>query len=235
MPNILAIIPARGGSKSIPMKNLEPLAGKPLITYSIEVGHESQLVSRLIVSTDSERIRKVAVSAGAEVPFMRPKDLAADDTPDLPVFIHALEWLKENENYVPDVVVHLRPTTPLRRANHVDEAIKLLLDDPTADSVRSVSPPLQNPFKMWTKGDRYLAPLINISLKEPYNQPRQALPQVYWQTGYLDIIRTSTLVSRLSMTGDRVLPYFMDHQFVVDIDQYFSLKLAEFLLSHEEY
>ena len=108
----LAIIPARGGSKSIPMKNIAMLAGKPLIAYSIEVAQQSHHISRLVVSTDCEEIRDISLRYGAEVPFLRPTELAQDDTPDLPVFIHVLERLKENQAYSPEIVVHLRPTTP---------------------------------------------------------------------------------------------------------------------------
>lgn len=233
--DIIAIIPARGGSRSIPDKNITPLAGKPLIAYSIEMGKKSRYISRVMVSTDSEKIGKISVSYGAEVPFLRPTELAQDDTPDWPVFHHALEWLSMNEDYHPEIIVHLRPTTPLRRPERVDEAIEMLIQDPKADSVRSVSLPLQNPFKMWTLGQPYLKPLIDIGLSEPYNQPRQKLPTVYWQNGYVDVTRTRTILKKKSMTGDSILPYIMNGLFVVDIDYPFSLKLAEFLLKNEEY
>jgi len=234
-PHVLALIPARGGSKSIPMKNIAPLAGRPLIAHSIEVARKCRRISRVIVSTDSEQIRQVSLSCGAEVPFLRPAEIAEDDTTDLPVFVHALRWLSDHEAYHPDIVVHVRPTTPLRTPERVDAAIEALIENPEADSVRAVSPPLQNPFKMWTLGDTYLEPLVDIGIPEPYNQPRQRLPTVYWQTGYLDVVRTSTLLEKNSMTGDRILPYIMDEQFVVDIDQPFSLRLAEFLMEHGEY
>ena len=234
-PQVLALIPARGGSKSIPMKNIAPLAGRPLIAHSIEVARKCRRISRVIVSTDSEQIRQVSLSCGAEVPFLRPAAIAEDDTTDLPVFIHALRWLSDHEAYHPDIVVHFRPTTPLRAPERVEAAIEALIENPEADSVRAVSPPLQNPFKMWTLGDTYLEPLVDIGIPEPYNQPRQRLPTVYWQTGYLDVVRTSTLLEKNSMTGDRILPYIMDEQFVVDIDQPFSLRLAEFLMEHGEY
>ena len=234
-PHVLALIPARGGSKSIPMKNIAPLAGRPLIAHSIEVARKCRRISRVIVSTDSEQIRQVSLSCGAEVPFLRPAEIAEDDTTDLPVFVHALRWLSDHEAYHPDIVVHVRPTTPLRTPERVDAAIEALIENPEADSVRAVSPPLQNPFKMWTLGDTYLEPLVDIGIPEPYNQPRQRLPTVYWQTGYIDVVRTSSLLEKESMTGDRILPYIMDEQFVVDIDQPFSLKLAEFMIEHDRF
>lgn len=233
--DVLALIPARGGSKSIPMKNITPLAGKPLISYSIDLAKRSRRISRVIVSTDSEKIREISLSFGAEVPFLRPEELAQDETPDWPVFQHALEWLTIHEDYTPDIVVHLRPTTPLRRPENVDTAIEMLIDNPEADAVRSVSPPLQNPFKMWTPAQPYLKPLIDIGIREPYNQPRQKLPSVCWQNGYVDVTRPHMILEKKSMTGDRILPYVMEAQFVVDIDTSFSLKLAEFLLKHGAY
>jgi CMP-N,N'-diacetyllegionaminic acid synthase len=231
----MALIPARGGSRSIPMKNITALAGKPLIAHSIEVAKLSRYISRVIVSTDSEEIREISLSFGAEAPFLRPAELAQDDTPDWPVFLHALEWLRLQEGYHPDIVVHLRPTTPLRRPEKLDEAIGILIQNPEADAVRSVSPPLQNPFKMWTLGNAYLKPLIDIGVPEPYNQPRQKLPAVYWQNGYVDVTRARTILEKKSMTGDRILPYIMEELFVVDIDQPFSLRLAEYLLQQDEY
>ncbi|MDT7041540.1 acylneuraminate cytidylyltransferase family protein [Candidatus Nitronereus thalassa] len=234
-PEILAIIPARGGSKSIPMKNLASLAGQPLIAFSVQVAQQSKLISRTIVSTDSEEIREVSRGLGAEVPFLRPSELAQDDTKDFPVFLHALEWLKTYEGYLPDFVVHLRPTTPLRRAEKIDEAIQLLVDNPSADSVRAVTFPLQNPFKMWTEEAHFMKPLVDLNIPEPYNQPRQNLPRVLWQTGYVDVIARSTLELKHSMTGDYILPFIMEEQNIIDIDQPLSLKIAEFLLKEEVY
>ena len=115
---ILAIIPARGGSKSIPRKNIRPLAGHPLIAYSIAAGRQSRLVTRTIVSTDDEEIAAVARQYGAETPFLRPAEFAQDNTTDFPVFTHALGWLKEHEGYQPDIIVQLRPTSPIRPPEH---------------------------------------------------------------------------------------------------------------------
>jgi redox-sensitive bicupin YhaK (pirin superfamily) len=146
---VLAIIPARGGSKGIPGKNIRDFAGHPLLTYSIAAGLQAELVTRVIVSTDSEAIAEVARRYGAETPFLRPAEFAQDNTLDLPVFQHALTWLAENEGYRPDIVVQLRPTSPVRPANLVDQAVRLLADHPEADSVRGVVPAGENPHKMW--------------------------------------------------------------------------------------
>ena len=135
---VLGIIPARGGSKGIPGKNIRPLGGYPLIAYAIVAGRLSALVDRVIVSTDDEQIAAIARKWGAEVPFLRPARLARDETTDLPVFQHALGWLGENEDCRPDTIVQIRPTSPLRPRECVDAAVEMLIDDKDADSVRGV-------------------------------------------------------------------------------------------------
>src|ERR1700683_1235987 len=136
---ILALIPARGGSKSIRRKNITEIAGKPLIAWSILQALESDRITRVVVSTDDDEIAAVAEEYGAEVPFLRPPEYADDRAPDIDVFRHALGFLAERESYRSEVVVHLRPTGPVRRVSDVDDAIDLLLGHPEADSVRSVS------------------------------------------------------------------------------------------------
>ena len=183
-PEVLALIPARGGSKGIPRKNIRDFAGAPLIAYSIAAGLQSRHVTRVIVSTDDEEIAAVAREWGAETPFLRPAEFAQDDTTDLPVFEQALAWLAENEAYQPDFVVQLRPTSPVRPVGLIDEAIELMLTNPQADCVRGVVPSGQNPYKMWQidSDSHELKPLLNLpNLKEPYNAPRQELPKTYWQ------------------------------------------------------
>lgn len=236
--DILALIPARGGSKSIPGKNIAPLAGKPLLAYSIEVAQASRLITRVLLSTDSQEIRQVGLDWGAEAPFLRPAEFAQDDTPDLPVFRHALAWLMEQEGYRPEAVVQLRPTSPLRRVEHVDGAIQTLLDDPSADSVRAVSPPCLTPYKMWRleEGSPYLSPLLTVpGLAEPFNTARQYLPEVWGQTGYVEVIRPATILEKNSMTGQRIKPYLMPGHRMLDIDEPSDLDWAEFLLSHGRY
>src|SRR6187455_3245567 len=144
MTEILALIPARGGSKGIPRKNIRNFAGYPLIAWSIAAAKRSALVTRILVSTDDEQIAAVAREWGAETPFLRPAELALDKTTDLPVFEHVLKWLEEVEAYRPDVVVQLRPTSPLRPITMVDDAIHVLLDHKDADCVRGVVPAAQN-------------------------------------------------------------------------------------------
>jgi YrbI family 3-deoxy-D-manno-octulosonate 8-phosphate phosphatase len=233
---VLAIIPARGGSKGIPRKNIRLLAGYPLIAYSIEIARQSKLVTRIIVSTDDEEIASTAKALGAEVPFMRPPELAQDDTRDLPVFQHALRWLKDNEEYEPAAVVQLRPTTPIRERDSVDRAVKILLENPSADSVRSVVIPDKNPFKMWLiNHNGFIQPLIQIKeMDEAYNAPRQALPSAYWHSGQVDVIRPETLLDKDSMSGDKILPIVLDPMYSIDIDTLDTWQYAEWVLrSHK--
>ncbi|HUC60486.1 MAG TPA: acylneuraminate cytidylyltransferase family protein [Alphaproteobacteria bacterium] len=219
MAEILALIPARGGSKSIPRKNLLPLAGRPLIVHSIEQARASRLVSRVIVTTDDAEIAAVAKAAGAEVPFLRPAELARDDSLDIEFHRHALDWLGAQERYRPDAVVNLRPTNPTRRPATIDRAIETFLAHPEADSLRSVSLAEQTPYKMWLIGaDGCLAPVAALpGTTEPYNLPRQRLPLVYWQNGYVDIAWTRTVMEKQSTTGTRILPFVIEER-SVDID-----------------
>ncbi len=230
---ILALIPARGGSKSIPRKNLRPLAGYPLIAYSIAAARRSRLVPRTIVSTDDDEIVRIARSYGAEVPFVRPAELAQDTSPDFPVFTHCLNWLRERESYQPDYLVQLRPTSPIRPPDCVDRAIQILIDHPQADSVRGVIPSGQNPYKMWRENEHgQLTPLLELSgVKEPYNAPRQSLPQAYWQTGHVDAIRLSTILGKGSMSGDVIYPLLLDPRYAIDIDTLRDWQLAEWIIS----
>lgn len=220
-PEVLAIIPARGGSKGIPRKNVRDFAGAPLVAYSIVAALRAETVTRVIVSTDDEEIARVAREWGAEVPFMRPVELAADTTQDYPVILHALQWLEEREAYQPQVTVQLRPTSPVRPLGLIDEAVNLLLAHPEADCVRGVVPSGQNPHKMWKLDGETgrLLPLLSLpGVKEPYNSPRQELPPTYWQTGHIDAIRTSSILEKESLTGDVILPVMIDPRYTVDID-----------------
>ena len=218
MVEVLALIPARGGSKGIPRKNIKDLGGHPLITYSIAAGLTSKLVTRTIVTTDDEEIARIARSFGAEVPFLRPKEFARDDTRDLPVFQHVLAWLEENEDYQPEVVVQLRPTSPFRSPDLVDEAVQILLDNPQANSVRGIVPSKQNPYKMWQVQDNgHMSPLLDTEFFEAYNMPRQELPETFWQTGHIDAIRTQTILDG-SMSGENVFACQIDPRYSVDLD-----------------
>lgn len=221
MTEVLALIPARGGSKGIPRKNIRSFAGYPLIAWSIAAAKKSELVTRVIVSTDDAEIAAVAREWGAEAPFLRPDEISQDKTTDLPVFEHALKWLEDVEGYRPEIVVQLRPTSPIRPRTMVDDAVRILLEHKDADCVRGVVPAGQNPFKMWRFNgeDTPLNPLLAVEgITEPYNAPRQILPPVYWQTGHVDAIRDATITQKKSLTGDVIYPLVIDPKYTVDID-----------------
>ena len=234
MTEVLALIPARGGSKGIPRKNIRSFSGSPLIAWSIAAARQAETVTRVIVSTDDEEIAAVARACGAETPFMRPAEFAEDRTTDLPVFEHALKWLSENEGYQPDVVVQLRPTSPIRPKGCVDDAVRILLQYPDADSVRGIVPAGQNPHKMWIL-NREHGPMTNLldvaGVDEPYNAPRQILPPVYWQTGHIDVIRPSVILEKGSMSGTAIYPLLIDPRFTVDLDSLNDWMHAEWLVS----
>ncbi len=204
--NVLAIIPARGGSKRIPGKNIKELRGKPLVAYTFEAANNSKYIDRSILSSDDNKLIEVAKSFGIDVPFVRPHELAEDLTPDFPVFLHALEWLDRNEGYRPEIIIQLRPTSPLRQTSHIDMAIELLANHPEADSVRTVTEPEQSPYKMYSMENGYLTPLLKVKgKKESFNLPSQQLPSAYKHIGYVDAMWRSTIVQKRQMTGDKIL------------------------------
>ncbi len=225
---VLAIIPARGGSKGLPGKNIKPLCGHPLLAYSILAAQKSKYITRIVVNTDDPEIAAVAKHYGAEVPFIRPADLAADTSTDLSVFQHAIAWHHNEEQYRPDYIIQLRPTSPLRKADWIDTAISLLHQS-EADSLRVVTPAPITPYKMWRISDteKPMQPLLQIDgIDEPYNMPRQSLPQIFWQIGTLDVIRTA-IIENGSMSGKNILPFIVDAAYAADIDDLHSFIEAE--------
>jgi len=216
---VIALIPARGGSKGIPRKNILRLSGKPLIAYTIQHAIDSRRIDRIIVSTDDEEIAKVSRQYGAEVPFIRPAEYAQDQSPDIDVFRHFFSWIEDNEGGLPEMVVHLRPTNPVRRIEIIDEAIELLDNHPEADAVRSVTLAQQTPYKMWwIDSEGYLKPLLkHKDINDCQSIPRQRLPLVYWQNGYVDVLRPRTVLEKNSMWGDVALPLMVsEHMFELD-------------------
>lgn len=223
---VLAIIPARSGSRSIPDKNIQSLHGKPLLAYSIEHALESDEVNRIILSTDSEYYAKIARSFGAEVPFLRPSEISSDESKDYQVFTHTLSWLKENENYQPDIVVHLRPTSPFRRKGDIDAMVRILKNNVGWDCIRSVTMHKESAFKMWFLRDGLLSPVVNFKPSlELYNEPRQKLEPTYIQNACIDVVRYSTIVQKRSMTGNVIGSYVMNY--FGDIDEWRDFNKAK--------
>ena len=230
---VLAVIPARAGSKGIPDKNIRLFGDKPLMAHSIEHALKSRLINRTIVSTDSAQYAETARQYGAETPFLRPAEFALDRSTDLEVFQHALTWLKENEGYVPDICVHLRPTHPIRKVQDIDQIIEILLNNPKIDSVRSVAPAPDTPFKMWFRGDEgLLTSVVQSDIQDPYNQPRQLLPQTYLQNASVDAVRAQVITEMNSMTGRRIYGYVMEQNFDIDTETHFAEAERAYRLTH---
>ena len=229
--SVLAIIPARGGSKSIPRKNIKPLGGKPLIAYTIEEALKSKYIDRIILSTDDKEIAKVAMDYGAEVPFLRPKNLAKDTSSSLSVILHALEYLKREENYSPDIMVFLQPTSPFRKANHIDAGIEKMEN---SDAVGGVSEVKQHPYFMMHRRGEFLETYLKIK-DRPLR--RQDVPELNHfnsslyiaKRGYYDNVKETDPVAPIF--NGKVRGVFMDEVSSIDIDDEFDFLLAEFIIS----
>lgn len=232
-PKILAIIPARSGSKAILKKNIKPLCGKPLIEYTFHAAKKSKWLDRILLSTDDSTIADMGRRNEIEVPFLRPKELAEDNTPTLPVIQHAVRFLEENENYKPDYVVILQPTSPLRKAIHIDEALQILMET-GADSVVSVTelPHNHNPYSLMKIEKGRLMPFMEES--EKYTQ-RQIKPVFYARNGAaVYAFKYETLMQKNSIYGDDCRPYLMNKADSIDIDDLIDFEFAEFILSKRQ-
>lgn len=231
MKKILALIPARGGSKGIPRKNLKLFRNKPLIYWSIKQALESKFINRVIVSTDCPEIAETAKKFGAEVPFLRPLEISQDTSTDFEFMTHALNFLKNNQNYIPDLIIQLRPTYPTRKLDVLNQTIQIMLENESYTSLRTVIPIEKSPFKMYliNKNSNILTPLFKEinGLDEPYNRCRQELPQAYLHNGYIDIIRTDTILKDNSMTGNKIYPFVLDKNEHHDLDTLQDWEKAE--------
>ena len=226
---VLGVITARGGSKGIPGKNIKSLLGKSLIWWTIDAAQKSGVFDRLIVSTDDEAIAKVCREFGVEVPFMRPKELAQDKTPHLPVMQHAVSYLKEKEGYSPDYVMILQPTSPARQAFHIKEAVDLIMKT-GADSVLSVYEMPENfhPHKALIISEDGMLKTVTGAPVRTRAIRRQDLPKAYWSVGAIYLFKTGLLFdTEPSFYGDRVAPYVLDQKYVVDINELADWPVAE--------
>lgn len=229
---ILCLILARGGSTRIPKKNIKKLGRYPLIYYTIQAARKSKYVNRIIVSTDDKEIARVAKSYGAEVPFYRPKEISKVDSTELQAFEHALDWLKVNEGYVPELIVKLFPTSPFRTTESIDRAIGLMLANPDVDSVRSVRPCSEHPYKMWViEGDRLRSFVpLDQKPKEAHTLSYQVLSKVYIQNAAIDVTKPSNIRGKKSITGRDIIPFVMDEIESIDVNTPLDFLLAETVL-----
>ena len=228
--SVLAIIPARSGSKGIKKKNIIKINNHPLLAYSIGIALKSKNIDEVICSTDTKQIKTYAEEYGAKVPFLRPKSISNDNSRDIDFILHSINYFKQQKQQLPELIVLLRPTSPLRKLNILNNAIKIMLKHKQYDSLRSVCEAKDTPYKMWTinKKKNSLQPLLHLENDpEPFNSPRQKLPLVYWQTGQIEIIKTQSLINYNSVSGVNIYPLIVDSEMSVDIDSIEDLKLAE--------
>jgi CMP-N,N'-diacetyllegionaminic acid synthase len=235
-PTILGIIPARGGSKAIPRKNLAVVANKPLIAWTVEVAIKSGLLDRLAVSTDDREIAAAGKEFGAEVPFLRPSELATDTSTSMDVVLHAIQWLDNHEKYRPDYILLLQPTSPLRTVTDIRESMELLLAK-HADSVVSVCETRQHP--LWTKGVNQEGRLVDLSAQLlpqcPAPTRRQDLPSVFALNGAIYLALRSFLLSEHTFISDRTYAYIMPENRSLDVDTPWDLYLANLILRDREH
>lgn len=230
--NVLGLIPARGGSKGIPHKNIVPLAGRPLLAYTCEAALDSRWLTRIVLSTDDAEIARIGRENGVSVPFMRPDELSGDNASSLAVAQHALRWLAEQERWLADILVLLQPTSPLRRARHIGEALDTMvaLEADTVVSVVKV-PHHFSPYKLMQVENGCLQNFWRDPL--PFDQfNRHSLPTLYGRNGPAVLAsRTEVILNQNSFYGQRIAPYEMSEEDSVDIDTAFDLRIAEWLLT----
>jgi len=235
--NIVALIPARSGSKRIKNKNIKLLNGHPLIAYTIQSAINSEIFDEIIVSTDSNDIKKISEYYGASVPFLRPSVYATDTSPDIEFVKHALvELSKLSKNYSQFSI--LRPTSPFRKANTIKRAFKLFSNS-NSDSLRAVEKCLQHPCKMWTLEDDYIKPFVNLESSGPHNQPLHSsqypsLPEVFVQNASLEIANSNVVFEQNNISGSKIIPFFTKDDEGIDVNVEEDWIKAEIYLKSEK-
>jgi len=227
---VLALIPARSGSKRVKNKNIKMLNNKPLIYYSIKAAIASGVVDRVIVSTDSEEIAEIAKKYGAEVPFLRPKKLASDNSTEYEYHKHTVDWLIENEKITYDLIVNLYPTTPFRSSDTIEKAVNLFKDNFNYDSLRSVVKCSEHPYKMLTSEEKELKPFIDTGDMNDHTLSYHLLPKVYIQNASIYITKTETLKKFKNTIGEKILSFIMNDKESIDINSPIDFKLCEAMM-----
>ena len=226
MNNTVAIIPARSGSKTLTDKNIKSLSGHPLIAYSIAAAKLSKKIDRVIVSTNSQEYAAIAQHYGAEVPFIRPDLFSSDASTDREFLIHAMNWLNDNENQIPEYWVHLRPTTPLRNIEVIDKAIESIQNDKKSTSLRSGHVAPESPLKWLKKNGQYFEGFLN---DEGFNLPKEAFDKVYVPDGYVDIIKSSFILNSKEIHGSFMIGF--ESPVCVEVDSLEEFNYIEYQLN----
>ena len=236
MVKILVLIPARSGSKGIPNKNIKDFCGKPLLSWSIEQASKSKYKDdmRIILSTDSIEYANIGHQYGAEVPFIRPKILSQDNSLDIDFIKHAVDYLKEWEQYNPDIILQLRPTQPCRKVEDIDKCLDIFINNREEyDSLRTLIESPKSPYKIYQiNDDNILEPVIKLDGVDSFNMCRQDLPKCYLHNGYIDILNTNIL-SRSTISGTKIYPYIMNNDNFIDIDIAIDWENAEKVFSEK--
>lgn len=232
IPKIIAIIGARSGSKGLPHKNIKPLAGKPLMAWIIQAAKKSNYIQRVFVSTDSEEYAAIARQHGAETPFLRSAEISQDSSLDIDYIKHALQWLQQNENYIPDIVVRLLPTTPLQTSEDMDACIEQLLDK-DVDSAVVIAEARQHPAKALKiiedrNGETSLVSYISGTGKDVNPISRQSYPKAYFRANV--IVTRTKLINVGLLTGEEVAYHIIPQERAVDIDSEVDFLIAEILI-----
>ncbi|WP_443640378.1 acylneuraminate cytidylyltransferase family protein [Candidatus Njordibacter sp. Uisw_039] len=226
---VLALIPARSGSKGIKDKNIVRLGGHPLLAYSIAAAKLCEGIDEVIVSTDSKKYAATAMAYGGAVPFIRPKKMALDNSVDVEFFRHAMEWFKKNNTSFPELVVHLRPTSPIRDITVLSQAIAFMTENPQFTALRSAHETHLTPYKMFKNVGHYMKPFLCFEdVLESYNLPRQTFEKCFIPNGYVDILRPSVFMSGAQLHGQQMKLWETPE--IPDIDTTDDLKLAEKLI-----
>ena len=235
---VLGIIGIRSGSKGVKDKNIKPLLGKPLVGWVIEAAKKSKYLNRIIVSTDSEKYVDVVKSLGAEAPYLRPSNLATDDSPEIEYILDILNWLKDNEDYVPDIVVRLMATVPMQESQDIDALIEILENDQNATSSVVIAEARQHPMKALkiindNMGSSKLVSYFNESGREVTPIARQSYAKAYFRSNII-ASRIKTIYETNSLTGDLVRYHIIPQERAIDIDNIIDFSIAELLLENKQ-
>jgi N-acylneuraminate cytidylyltransferase len=232
MAGIVAVIPARSGSKGVVDKNIKLLAGYPLMAYSIAAAKQAKYIDRIIVSTDSSKYADIARKYGAEVPFLRPPEISGDSSTDYDFVKHLIEWISHNESQLPEYLVHLRPTTPLRDAKYIDVAVERIIQSDEATALRSVHEMSESAYKAFEIEDERLKSVGSGSFAlDTFNDPRQGFTKTYQANGYVDVLKSSFVAANKKLHGDYVMAFVTPY--VVEIDTINDFDFLEYIVAKD--
>lgn len=233
MTDVIAIIPARSGSKTLEDKNIADLEGHPVLAYSIAVAKLSSKIDRVIVSTNSHEYADIAMLYGAEIPFIRPDEYSTDTSTDRDFLLHAMRYLIDEENTLPEYWVHLRPTTPLRNPQIVDDAINMIINEEESTSLRSAHKAPESPFKWFRLEQKFFKPLIEDTKNvDTFNLPKESFDDVYIPDGYVDVLRSSQVLGSNSLFGERMLGF--QSPVCIELDSKEEYELLKYQASRKE-